>query len=135
VSGAPASRAIRLDRLRRGADPGQPRLGDRPGEVGVLGQEAVAGVHRVRAGLGRHLDDLVDIQVGLGAGHPAQGIGLIGHTYVQRVQVGLGVHGHADEAGIAASPHDTHRYLAAVRDQHLAHSGLPDLRRHRIWIR
>ena len=43
-------RAHRVDRLRRRADPGQPGVDDRAGEVGVLGQEAVAGVDRVGAG-------------------------------------------------------------------------------------
>jgi hypothetical protein len=39
----------RLDRLGRRADPDQARVEDGPREVGVLGQEAVAGVHGVRA--------------------------------------------------------------------------------------
>ena len=45
--------AERLDGGRRRADPGQPGVDDRLREVGVLGQEAVAGVHRVGAGLAR----------------------------------------------------------------------------------
>ena len=36
------------DRLRGGADPGQPGVDDGLGEVGVLGEEAVAGVDRRR---------------------------------------------------------------------------------------
>ena len=40
-----------LDRRRRRADPDQPGVDDGLGEVGVLGEEAVAGVHRVGAGL------------------------------------------------------------------------------------
>jgi hypothetical protein len=38
------------DRLRGRADPGQPGVDDGLGEVGVLGEEAVAGVDRVGAG-------------------------------------------------------------------------------------
>ncbi len=38
------------DRLRGRPDPGQPGVDDGLGEVGVLGEEAVAGVHRVGAG-------------------------------------------------------------------------------------
>ena len=41
--------AQRLDGGRRRADPGQPGVDDGLGEVGVLGQEAVARVHRVGA--------------------------------------------------------------------------------------
>src|SRR5208283_5376913 len=47
------------------------------------------------------------------------------HRYVQRVQVGFGVDGHAAQPGVTASPHYPHGDLAAVRDQHLAHCGLP----------
>ena len=112
--------AERLDRLRRRADPGQARPGHGPGEVGVLREEPVAGVHRVRPGLQRHLDDLVDVQVGLPAGRPGQRIRLVRHLDVQRVQVGFGVHGDAGQAGVTARPDDTHRDLAAVRDQDLA---------------
>ena len=117
--------AERLDSLGRRADPGQAGRRDRAGEVGVLGQEAVAGVHRVRAGLQRHLDDLVDVQVGLLAGRPAQRVGLVGDPCVQRVQVGLGVHGDAAQPGVAARPHHPNRDLTAVRDQHLPHCDLP----------
>ena len=63
--------AERPDRLRRRTDPGQPGVDDRLGEVGVLGQEAVAGVHGVRAGARRDLEDLVDVEVGLGRWSPS----------------------------------------------------------------
>ena len=48
------------DRLGGGADPGQPGVEDRLGEVGVLGEEAVAGVDGVGAGLLRGVEDLLD---------------------------------------------------------------------------
>jgi hypothetical protein len=48
------------DRLRRGADPGQSGVDDRLREVGVLGQESVTRVHRVGAGTGRDVENLVD---------------------------------------------------------------------------
>ena len=58
-TGTPASRMIRFASILEpiasidsgvGPDPGQPGGLDGPGEVGVLGQEAVAGVDRVGAG-------------------------------------------------------------------------------------
>ena len=58
--------AERVDRARGRADPGQPGVHDGLGEPGVLGQEAVAGVHGVRAGLRGDVEQLVDDQVGLG---------------------------------------------------------------------
>jgi hypothetical protein len=113
--------AERLDRRRWRADPGQPRVDDRTGEVGVLGQESVSGVDRVRAAVPGSLEDLGDVQVALGRGLAAQGVCLVGHADVQSVQVNLAVYGHADEPGIPAGPHNPDRDLAAVGDQDLAH--------------
>ena len=42
------------------------RGGDGPGEVGVLGEEAVAGMHGIGAGAQRGGDDRVDVEVGVG---------------------------------------------------------------------
>ena len=58
------------DRLRGRADPGQPGVDDGLGEVGVLGEEAVAGVDRVGARLRRGVEELVDVEVGLGGRLP-----------------------------------------------------------------
>ena len=76
------------DRLGGGADPGQPGVDDGLGEVGVLGEEAVAGVDGVGAGLLRDVDDLVDDQVGVAGRRAAEGEGLVGLAHVQRVAVG-----------------------------------------------
>ena len=53
----------RGDGLRRRPDPGQPGVQHRPGEAGVLGQEAVAGVHGVGAGPDRGIHQQVRPQV------------------------------------------------------------------------
>jgi hypothetical protein len=79
------------DRLGRRADEDQSGLGDGLGEVGVLGQEAVAGVDGVDAGLRRHLEDLVDVEVALGGGGRAEQVGLVGEADVRRVAVDLAV--------------------------------------------
>ena len=67
--------AERLDRGRRRADPDQPGVDDGLGEVGVLGEEAVAGVHGVGAGLVGDRDDLGDVEVGLGRAWRRRGSG------------------------------------------------------------
>ena len=67
-----------LDRLGRRADPDQPGVDDGLGEVGVLGEEAVAGVHGVGAGLLRGGDDLLDVEVGVGRRRAAERVGLVG---------------------------------------------------------
>ena len=69
----------------------------------------------------RDVDELVDAQVGLGRGVAAEGVRLVGQPRVQGVAVGVGVDGHAAEAGVAAGPDDADRDLAPVGDQNLAH--------------
>ena len=69
ASGAPLHPAAReelLDRLRRRTDPGDPGCDHRAREVGVLRQEAVAGMDRVCAGPARGLEHQVGAEVGLG---------------------------------------------------------------------
>jgi hypothetical protein len=117
------------DRLGRGADPGQPGVDDRAGEVGVLGEEAVAGVHRVGAGLPRGVDDLVDDQVRVTRRAAAERERLVGRAHVQRVAVGVGVDRHAGQAGVLAGAGHAHRDLTAVGDQDLLHRCTPSRQR------
>src|SRR5699024_8443203 len=112
-----------VDGLGGWTDPGQPGVDDRLGEVGVLGQESVAGVDRVGTGLGGDRKELVDVQVGIGRGGTAQGVGLVGDLDVQGVQVGFGVHGDAADLRVATGTRDTHGDLAAVGDQNFTHGG------------
>ena len=70
--------AERDDRVGGGADPGEPGVDDGLGEVGVLREEAVAGVDRVGAGLLRGVQDLVDDEVGVAGRGAAEGEGLVG---------------------------------------------------------
>ncbi len=60
--------AHRGDRVRRRPDPGEAGGHDRPSEAGVLRQEPVAGVHRVRPGPGSGVEQRVDTEVGVGEG-------------------------------------------------------------------
>ena len=64
------------------------------GEVGVLGQEPVARVHRVGAGLRRRVEDLADVEVRLRRRAAPEGEGLVGELHVQCVAIGIGVHRH-----------------------------------------
>ena len=49
-----------------------------PREGGVLGEKAVAGMDRLRAGPARHLDDALRRQVRLGRAAGAEQVGLVG---------------------------------------------------------
>ena len=109
------------DGRRRRPDPGEPGVDDGLREVGVLGEEAVAGVDRVRTGLAGGVQDLVDDEVALGRRRAAEGEGLVGEAHVQGVPVGVRVHRHGLEPGVLAGPDDADGDLAAVGDQDCMH--------------
>ena len=83
----------------------------------ALGQEAVAGMHGLRAGLAAGLHDLVDQQITLGRGRRADQHGLVGHLDVQRIAVGLGIHRYRLDPHPARSLDDPAGDLAAICDQ------------------
>ena len=112
-------RAHRVDRARRRADEHDPGLLAGARERGVLGQEPVAGVDRLGAGLLRHLEDLLDHEVALGGRAGAEQVRLIGAPDVRRVAIGLGVDGHAGDAELLERSHHANGDLAAVCDQDL----------------
>ena len=132
TSGAPARcamcRALTLSPRASMADGGGP-IQISPasitacGEIGVLGEEAVAGVHGVGAGPAGDVEQLVLRQVGVGRGRAAEGVGLVGRGHVHRVAVGVGVHRHRGDAGVPAGPGDPDGDLAAVGDQDLGDGG------------
>ncbi|CDZ89351.1 Choline dehydrogenase [Rhodococcus ruber] len=107
------------DGLRGGADPDQAGVDHGLGEVGVLGQEAVAGVDRVGAGLAGGVEDLVEHQVGLGGGLATERECLVGELHELGVGVGFCVDGHAPVTGVLGGSDDPHSDLAAVGDEHL----------------
>jgi hypothetical protein len=87
--------AHRLDRRRRRADEHDPGLGAGRGERGVLGEEPVAGVDRLRAGRPRRLDDPLHRQVALRGRGRADPHREVGQRDVRGPGVGVGVHGDA----------------------------------------
>ena len=101
------------ERVRRRADPDQSRGVDRLGEIGVLGEEAVAGMDRFRARLLRGPDVLLGVEV-------ARDLhGLVGRAGVQRAAVvGRGDRDRPDPE-LAAGAEDAQGDLAAVRHQKL----------------
>ena len=107
------------DRLRAGADPDQPGVDDRLREIGVLGKESVARVDRVGAGLRGRVEQLAEVQVGLGRRLAAERERLVGEPDVRRVGVGFGVHRHAGQPGVLGCPDHPDGDLPAIGDQHL----------------
>ena len=118
--------AQRLDRGGRGTDPDQPGVDDGLGELGVLGEEPVAGVDGISTGVGGDLDDLGDVEVGLGRGGATEGVGLVGEPHEEGVAVRVGVDRDRPDPGVLAGADDADGDLAAVGDEDLlqAHARL-----------
>ena len=109
--------AHRGDRAGVGADEDDAGLGQRPREGLALGQEAVAGMHRLGAGLAAGLDDLVDHQIAFGRRRRPDQHGLVGHLDMQRVAVGFGIDRDGLDPHAARGLDDPAGDLAAIGDQ------------------
>ncbi len=108
-----------MDGMRLRADEDDAGLGQRLLELLLLGEEAVAGMDRLGAGLPAGFHDLVDQQVGLRRGRRPDQHRLVGLANMQRVGIGLGIHGHGLDAQPLAGTDDAAGDLAAVGDQDL----------------
>ena len=115
-------RSHRVDRLRRRADEDDAGVAAGAREPGVLGEEAVAGMDGLGAGLLRGVEDAVDAQVALARWRGADRHRFVGVQHVQRGAVGLGVDGDRRIAELAAGADDADRDLAAIGNEDL-HGG------------
>ncbi len=106
-----------LDRPRRRTDPDQTGVGHGAREVGVLGQEAVARMHRVGAGSPSRVDEQVDPQVGVGRSAAGQVHGGVGLADVGQPGIRVGVHRHRLDAEAAAGREHPPGDLATVGHQ------------------
>ena len=109
-----------LDAVGRGAYEHQVVVHAGAGEVGVLGQEAVAGVDGLGAGVLGGGDDAGHDEVALVRLGGADAHGLVGVLHGIGVRVLRGVHRHRLHAQLLGGAHDAQRHLAAVRYQYLA---------------
>ena len=101
---------------RRRADEDQPGVGAGLGEVGALAEEAVAGVHRVAAGVAGGGQQRVDVEVG-GRADGLQRHRLAAAAGMRRVAVVGRVDRHGVEPQVQRGAVDAQRDLAAVGDQ------------------
>ena len=79
LSGQPGADLVahHLDGLRGRADEGHPTVSHRPGEVSILREEAVAGMHRVGAAPVDGRKDGLGVEVALGGCLTPEGVGLV----------------------------------------------------------
>ena len=113
----PRLRSHQLDRSRRRADPDEPRVLDRAGERGVLGEEAVPGMNRLGARARGRVEQLLRDQIRLGGGVAAERQGLVGVERMRRQPVGVGVDRHRRDLHVAERSEDAKSDLSAVGDQ------------------
>ena len=104
---------------RRRADEDEPRLGASLGEAGILGQEPIARMHRLRARAPGGLDDLLGHEIALAGRRGADMHRLVGHRDMARAAVGVGVDGHGLDAEPPRRLDDAAGDLAAIGDQDL----------------
>ncbi|MNG03898.1 hypothetical protein D3C84_869980 [compost metagenome] len=93
------------------------------GEIGVFGEETVAGVNGVGAGSASGVDDGIDRQVRLGDGSRADADRLVRQLYVARIEVGLAVDRDRAVAERLGGAHHPAGDLATVGDQDLVERG------------
>ena len=88
-------------------------------EGGVLGEEAVARMDRLRSGALRRLEDPLPGEVALGGRPGPDQVGLVGRAGVDGAAIGLGVDGDGADPELPQRSEDPDGNLAAVGDQHL----------------
>ncbi len=118
--------AHRLDGARIGADEDDVFGRERLGEGGALGQEAIARMHGLGAGLLASGDDLVDQQIGLRGRRRTETDGLIGHLDMQSVGVGVRIDGDGGDPQAAGCLDDAAGDLATIGDENFTKHASPD---------
>ena len=109
--------AHRVDGCRRRADEYDARIGTGLGERLVLGQEAIAGMDRLRTGASGHIEDHLAEQVRLARRRRADAIGDIGHAHVACAGIGVRIDRDSPDAEPPGGGGDAAGDLAAVGDQ------------------
>lgn len=94
----------------------------RIGEARMLGQEAVAGMHGLRAGCLRGREDRRDVQIAVGGRRGADAYRFVGERHVARVAIGIGIDRDGRDAEALQRPDHAARDFAAVRDEDFGES-------------
>ncbi len=111
--------AHRADGVHAGADKGDARVVQRGGETGVFRQEAVARMHRFRAGFLYRAQDVIGDKVALRARRRTDQHRLVGHLDMQRAGIGFGINGDRLDPHTGCGAHDAAGDFASVGNQDL----------------
>ena len=122
VAGHAAGRVLvahQRHRLVRGTDEFDVATAADVGEMGILRQEAVAGMDRLHVADLRGADHAVDLQVALRRLGQADAIGLVRQRQVGRAAVGLAENGHGLDAQLAAGTKNPQGDLTPVGNENV----------------
>jgi hypothetical protein len=108
-----------LDRVGVGPDERYPFPLATARELGVLGQEAIAGHQRVTTRAMRDAEQPIGGEIALRSRRRTDRIGLVGEAEVGALPIGLAVDGDGAQAHLAQRAQDADRDLPPVGDQHL----------------
>ena len=106
-----------LDGRRRRADEDEAGVLARFCELGILGEKAVARMHRVGARMLRRGEDRLDIQIALPGRSRSDAHRLVRRPDMQRIRIGVAEDRDGANPEIARRARDAAGDLAAVRDQ------------------
>ncbi len=105
------------DMFGLGADPGDAVCFDDFGELGIFGEEPIAGMDRIGMGDFRRRYDRGDIQIAvLGRGR-ANADGVIGQPHMHGIGIGSGMHRHCFDPHFMCGAVNAQRDFAAIGDQ------------------
>ena len=118
-----ACRALRLrpqrpHGARRRPDERHARRRAGLGKLRILRQEPIPGMHGIRPGPPRHIENQIAAQIALRRRRRAQPVRLVRMKHMQRRAVGIGVDRHRPQPHLAARANHPQRNLAAIRNQH-----------------
>src|SRR5260370_703040 len=94
------------------------------GEIGVLAEEAVAGVDGIGAVAPGGVENAVDAQVAFGGRTGSDVGGFVSHADMEGGAIGVGEDGDAGDAHFAEGADDADGDLAAIGDQELGEGGV-----------
>ncbi|OQA04042.1 MAG: hypothetical protein BWY69_00128 [Planctomycetes bacterium ADurb.Bin401] len=127
--------AQRGDGGRWRPDPGQAGSDDGACEACVLGQEAVARMHRIGAGDLAGGEQRRNAEIAVLGGRWPDADALVGEAHMHRIGIGRGMHGNGRDAEFLAGAQHAQGDLAAVGNQDFVkHRARPSVSRYSIII-
>ncbi len=114
-----------IDGCGIGADKDDASLAEGFGKGRAFGQEAVAGMHRFRAGCLAGRNNFFNHKIGLGGGGRANVHLFISHFHVQRARIGVGIDRNGGNSHPAGGLDHAASNLAAIGNQNLLEHETP----------